>query len=205
MIHLGDITKINGAEIPIVDVITGGSPYKIYMHIFPDGKRYVGMTKNSIQTRKNDGYQHNKGIRDAIKRYGWGNVKTEIISEGLSFDDACVAEQQAIAEIMNKYPEKCLNISKGGKATFKGLHHTEKHKKHMSELYKGKVFSEETLQKLRDGHASERKPVKRICNGTIIVYKSLGDAAIAVNGYKSNISRACQNNKTYKDSKWEFV
>lgn len=26
MIHLGDITKINGAEIPVVDVITGGSP-----------------------------------------------------------------------------------------------------------------------------------------------------------------------------------
>lgn len=26
MIHLGDITKINGAEIPPVDVITGGSP-----------------------------------------------------------------------------------------------------------------------------------------------------------------------------------
>lgn len=26
MKHLGDITKINGAEIPIVDVITGGSP-----------------------------------------------------------------------------------------------------------------------------------------------------------------------------------
>lgn len=26
MRHLGDITKINGAEIPVVDVITGGSP-----------------------------------------------------------------------------------------------------------------------------------------------------------------------------------
>ena len=26
MKHLGDITKINGAEIPVVDVITGGSP-----------------------------------------------------------------------------------------------------------------------------------------------------------------------------------
>ncbi len=26
MIHLGDITKINGAEIPVVDIITGGSP-----------------------------------------------------------------------------------------------------------------------------------------------------------------------------------
>ena len=26
MMHLGDITKLNGAEIPVVDVITGGSP-----------------------------------------------------------------------------------------------------------------------------------------------------------------------------------
>lgn len=26
MKHLGDITKINGAEIPVVDIITGGSP-----------------------------------------------------------------------------------------------------------------------------------------------------------------------------------
>ena len=26
MIHLGDIQKINGAEIPPVDIITGGSP-----------------------------------------------------------------------------------------------------------------------------------------------------------------------------------
>ena len=26
ILHLGDITKINGAEVPIVDVVTGGSP-----------------------------------------------------------------------------------------------------------------------------------------------------------------------------------
>lgn len=26
MIHVGDITKLNGAELPVVDVITGGSP-----------------------------------------------------------------------------------------------------------------------------------------------------------------------------------
>ena len=26
MKHLGDITKLNGAEIPVVDCITGGSP-----------------------------------------------------------------------------------------------------------------------------------------------------------------------------------
>ena len=26
MLHFGDITKLNGAELPIVDIITGGSP-----------------------------------------------------------------------------------------------------------------------------------------------------------------------------------
>lgn len=26
MIHVGDITKLNGAELPVVDIITGGSP-----------------------------------------------------------------------------------------------------------------------------------------------------------------------------------
>lgn len=30
MKHLGDITKINGAEIEVVDVITGGSPCQDY-------------------------------------------------------------------------------------------------------------------------------------------------------------------------------
>ena len=30
MKHLGDITKINGAEIEPVDVITGGSPCQDY-------------------------------------------------------------------------------------------------------------------------------------------------------------------------------
>ena len=30
MIHLGDITKINGAEAPVVDVVIGGSPCQDY-------------------------------------------------------------------------------------------------------------------------------------------------------------------------------
>ena len=30
MLHLGDITKINGAEAPVVDVVIGGSPCQDY-------------------------------------------------------------------------------------------------------------------------------------------------------------------------------
>ncbi|MFR5863390.1 MAG: DNA cytosine methyltransferase [Flavonifractor plautii] len=29
MLHVGDITKLNGAELPPVDIITGGSPCRI--------------------------------------------------------------------------------------------------------------------------------------------------------------------------------
>lgn len=51
MIHLGDITKIDGSKIPPVDVITSGS-YKVYMYRFPDGKAYIGMTRHELQYRK---------------------------------------------------------------------------------------------------------------------------------------------------------
>ena len=30
MIHLGDITKIHGGEVPVVDVVIGGSPCQDY-------------------------------------------------------------------------------------------------------------------------------------------------------------------------------
>ena len=30
MLHVGDITKLNGAELPPVDIITGGSPCQDY-------------------------------------------------------------------------------------------------------------------------------------------------------------------------------
>lgn len=35
------------------------------------------------------------------------------------------------------------------------------------------------------------------------VFESLGDAAEAVGGYKSNISRACEEKKIYKGFAWE--
>jgi DNA (cytosine-5)-methyltransferase 1 len=31
MIHVGDITKLNGADLPPVDIITGGSPCRTFL------------------------------------------------------------------------------------------------------------------------------------------------------------------------------
>lgn len=53
--------------------------YKIYKYTFPNGKIYIGMTKNSIQYRKDCGYQHNIQLRDAIRNFGWKNISVEIL------------------------------------------------------------------------------------------------------------------------------
>lgn len=47
MKHLGDITKINGAEIEAVDVITGGSPCQD-LSIFLQLRRAEGGVTNGI-------------------------------------------------------------------------------------------------------------------------------------------------------------
>lgn len=209
MIHLGDITKINGAEAPVVDVITGENlKYKVYVYEFPNGKRYVGMTKLSIQKRKDCGYQHNKPLTDAIKFYGWGRVKKTVVKSGLSRDEAGEIEKAVIHRLDTANPDNGYNVSFGGIKTFEGLHHTEEHKDYMRKKLKGREFAETHLEHLRKAHAKERKVVKSVDPKDLSekYYDSLGAAANAVGGYKSNISRACEiSGKLYKGLYWEKV
>ena len=98
------------------------------------------------------------------------------------------------------------NISFGGKQTYKNLTHTEEYKQHMRSLMLGKKVSERAIENMREAHSKERKPVigKDIAADTVRRYESLGDAAIAVRGFKSNISRAAHSGKEYKGCYWEF-
>ena len=196
MKHLGDIS--NADEI---------RTYKVYKHVFPDGTTYVGVTGGTIQYRKDCGYQHNEAMKDAVSRFGWKNIRTEILEDNLLKDEAFEKEQKYINIEKDKNPDKNINISHGGKSTFKGLKHTEEYRKHMSELCKGRHYSPETIQKMCQSHAEERKPVV-MCNednNPICVYESLGAAAIDICGYKSNISRACYSGKKYKGMYWRFM
>ena len=181
--------------------------YKVYKYTFPDGVTYVGVTKGSIQNRRDCGYQHNQRLKDEISRFGWKSVKTEILEDALQMDIAFQKEQEYIAIEKERNPDKNVNISPGGKSTFKGLRHTEEYKSHMSELYKGRQYADETIHKMRQSHAKERKPVA-MCNENndpIRFYESLGDAAADICGHKTNISRACNSGKMYKGMLWMFM
>ena len=182
--------------------------YKVYKYTFPDGKIYIGMTHLTIQERRDCGYQHNIPLKNALKKYGWHNVKVDILEIADNRTMAFELEEKYIALSDSTNPKIGYNISKGGKATFTGLKHTESHKRHMSELYKGRTFSAETLAKIKKAHAKECKAVMCLdMNDNVVkVYESCIAAAKDFNSCPSNISRACRKiNKTHKGYRWEWV
>lgn len=187
--------------------MTAGSQYKVYLYIFPNGMKYVGVTSKPLEIRRDNGYQHNKRLQAAIKEYGWRGFRHEVVLDGLTQEKAFAEEERLIKDMDLTNPQKGYNISLGGKSTFKGLHHSEAHKERMSNLLKGRSFSEEHLQHLKDCHAKERIPVLRIdaINNQTVKYESLGKAAESVGGHKTNISRSCKSGSIYKGYKWQYA
>ena len=54
--------------------------YKVYQYCFPDGMLYIGMTKNSIEVRRDQGYQHNPRLRQALRDAGWQKECVHILN-----------------------------------------------------------------------------------------------------------------------------
>lgn len=72
--------------------------YKVYVHVFPDGKRYVGYTCRKLQARWNGGlgYEHQKLVFSAIVKFGWNNIRHYVLMENLTKDEALLYESAFI-------------------------------------------------------------------------------------------------------------
>lgn len=71
----------------------------VYVHIFPNGKKYFGITSKRPNARWEGGSGYGKNqpvMQAAIAKYGWENVEHEILFEGLSHEEATA--RQALAE-----------------------------------------------------------------------------------------------------------
>lgn len=56
--------------------------YYIYIHTCPNHITYVGMSQRPEQRWNNgEGYKDNKNFYNAIRKYGWDNIKHEIVAE----------------------------------------------------------------------------------------------------------------------------
>lgn len=90
--------------------------YKIYCHTFPNGKKYIGQTKQTLEGRYRGGagYTNSTYVNHAFNKYGWDNVKHEILADNLSLEEANELEQYYIKYYDTCNHEKGYNLTLGG-------------------------------------------------------------------------------------------
>lgn len=98
--------------------------YLVYKHTSPNGKVYIGITrKNPIKRWNNgNGYKQNTHFYNAISKYGWNNIKHEILFDNLTKEEACKKEIELIAEYKSNDPNYGYNRSSGGEFSSKILY-----------------------------------------------------------------------------------
>jgi group I intron endonuclease len=111
--------------------------YCVYMHTFPNGKRYIGITccKPNRRWQNGYGYVNQPVIHNAIVKYGWNSIKHEIILDNLTLDEANDKEQELIAFYQTTNRTHGYNVELGGKACG---HLTDEHKQKISVANSGK-------------------------------------------------------------------
>lgn len=198
--------------------------YCVYIHTCPNGKVYIGITSQNPIARwqGGKGYRFQKHFYNAILKYGWDNIKHEILFDGMTKEEACNKEIELIAHYNSTNPQFGYNQSSGGECSSIGIHHTEEARKKMSIALKGKYvgennhlygksFTEEHKRKISEAnkgqtpwskgkHLSEehrRKIGEKhkkpvICKETNQVYSSPIEAEKATGISCKNIRACCQ-------------
>jgi len=90
--------------------------YSIYLHRAPNGKVYVGITRQNAERRwqSGKGYNTQKLFYRAIMKYGWESFTHEILESGLTEDEACEREQFYIKKYNSNDPQYGYNATQGG-------------------------------------------------------------------------------------------
>lgn len=137
----------------------------VYMHTAPNNKVYIGISENPVHRWNNGkGYKQNKHFYSAIGKYGWDNIKHEILFDNLTKEQACQKEIELIAKYKSNNSDFGYNVSTGGECSALGIKHTEETKGKMSEMRKGencywygKHRSAETCHKISE--SKKGKPI----------------------------------------------
>lgn len=141
--------------------------YSVYRLTAPNGKCYIGMTKQSVERRWNCGnaYQHNDHLQNAIAKYGWDNFRKEVLFTSASKIEAEKFERLLIANHDSTNRLYGYNILPGGDVSDG---HSEETKRKISEsmkklqtdevrerkskTWKGRTHSDEARRKLREAN-----------------------------------------------------
>lgn len=199
--------------------------WKVYIHEFPNGKVYIGITSKSVYKRwglHGSGYNDQKLMERAISKYGWDNILHDIEAIDLTFKEACKMERELIAEYNANDTRYGYNLTAGGEGSF-GYHFSEEARKRKSENLKGdknpfygKEHSEYTKkiisQKNKGKHAREKHPRARSIyqinidtNEVIKEYRCISSTPFGESA-RRHISECCKGTRpTCMGYKWQYV
>ncbi len=146
--------------------------YTVYKHTSPNGKIYIGITSQKLYQRfqNGNGYRGSTRFEGAIKKYGWKNIKHEVLLDGLTKEEAEQKEIELISLYKSNDRRYGYNIANGGN-TVGTLSEETKQKlakvqlgrtasiearQKMSYSHKRENLSEETIQKMRSSHKGKK-------------------------------------------------
>lgn len=89
--------------------------YCVYEHIFPNGKKYIGISCDAEKRWRNGkGYETQPKVARAIKKYGWDNIEHNIIVDNVTKGQAETLERYLIAELHTI--DNGYNVAIGGES-----------------------------------------------------------------------------------------
>lgn len=207
--------------------------YCVYKHTCPNGKVYIGLTKdNPIKRWANGkGYKHNVYFTNAILKYGWDNIRHEIVFDGLTKTEAEEIEVELIKKYNSNNNKYGYNLSKGGEFGRFGCCCSEENKRKLSETRKGKnnpmfnhIYTLEERQRRskamkqaytiypkmrrlgKDNVRSKRVAQYTLDGELVCIYDACEEAARITNIDQSSIVRVCNGiRKTAGNYKWKYI
>ena len=190
--------------------------YKVYKHTFPNGKVYIGITRLKTWQRWSGGhgYKNQPLMWKAIQKYGWKNIKHEVICANLTKAEAEAMEIETIRAYSANNRRYGYNIDNGGMCAGRI---SEERKKKMSESmsgegnpFYGRQLSDDHKQKIRETRKEmniqpvNKRPVR--CLETGVIYESTAEATRALGIHNYAIRRVCYGErKTAGGYRWEYV